>query len=773
MTGRKDLFEESMHLGNSAAWDLDWKKAIEYYRKALEEFPDSAEALVCLGLGLLETGDLKGALASYHRAAQADPADPTPLEKCAEIFEQLGQEADAVEQRNAAASLYLKRQDIEKVLENWAHIARLLPENIDARLRLAMTYERMGRRSEAVFEFKAAASILQHAGNTDRAIEAIQRGLSLMPGDAEAISIFRMLRNGEPLPPPAEPRLVTGLVAPTEEEAVLQVEEVGTDSLEEGPVDPEKAAQQYAMSELATVLLEAQTDKEAGDGRGSGMLSKLSLRARGEKLATASRHLNEGIELQSRGEKRDAAKEFQLALDAGFDQLALRYVMGLLLKDIGEHDQARDHLLACLNDPDLALGANLALGRLARLSHNMEEAAHYLLQALRMADSLSVSANQTEQLNKLYDSIMESQSEAEPKGIARIVENTLKFLSGPEWLQRIRRTREQLETQKPGDEVVPIAEMLVVGGSDSAMQALSRIDELVQRGMHKTAMEEAMLAISQAPNYLPLHTRMAEMMINSGRVEDGVSKLVTIVDTYAVRGEEAKSAEILKRVLEYTPVNVENRTKLINLLIQMDRLDEALDQYLELAEIQRQMAQINEARKVLAGALKLAQDLKVEPTRIIQILHQIGDIDLARLDLRQGVEVYNEIRNLDPNDEVAWAQLVELNLRLGQEGRAARELDGYLDLLVKSGKGSQALEVLEQLVRDFPGKQSLHARLGEAYRVAGRKTDAIAQFDTLGDIQLDADQIQEAIQTIRIIVELEPPDVEGYLELLRNLESGK
>ena len=305
------------------------------------------------------------------------------------------------------------------------------------------------------------------------------------------------------------------------------------------------------------------------------------------------------------------------------------------------------------------------------------------------------------------------------------------------------------------------------------MQALTRIDELVQRGMHKTAMEEAMLAISQSPNFLPLHTRMAEMMISSGRVEEGVNKLITIVDTYAVRGEEQKSAEILRRVMEYTPVNVDNRTKLINLLIQTDRLDEALDQYLELAEIHRQMAQIDEARKVLAGALKLAQDINVEPTRIVQILHQIGDIDLARLDLRQGVQIYEEIRNLDLNDEIAWAQLVELNLRLGQEGRAARELDGYLDLLVKSGKGNQALEVLEQLVRDFPGKQSLHARLGEAYRVAGRKADAITQFDTLGDIQLDADQIQEAIQTIRIIVEMGPPDVEGYLELLRNLESGK
>ena len=78
--------------------------------------------------------------------------------------------------------------------------------------------------------------------------------------------------------------------------------------------------------------------------------------------------------------------------------------------------------------------------------------------------------------------------------------------------------------------------------------------------------------------------------------------------------------------------------------------------------------------------------------------------------------------------------------------------------------------MLEELARKHPGKQPLHARLAEAYRAAGRKADAIAQYDALGEIQLDAGQNQEAIQTIQTIIDLEPPDLEGYLELLRNLK---
>jgi len=66
----------------------------------------------------------------------------------------------------------------------------------------------------------------------------------------------------------------------------------------------------------------------------------------------------------------------------------------------------------------------------------------------------------------------------------------------------------------------------------------------------------------------------------------------------------------------------------------------------------------------------------------------------------------------------------------------------------------------------------LHSRLAEAYRAAGRKADAIAQYDALGEIQLDAGHVQDAIKAIQTIIDLGPPDLEGYQELLQNLQAG-
>jgi len=42
-------------------------------------------------------------------------------------------------------------------------------------------------------------------------------------------------------------------------------------------------------------------------------------------------------------------------------------------------------------------------------------------------------------------------------------------------------------------------------------------------------------------------------------------------------------------------------------------------------------------------------------------MHRMGDIDVSRLDLRQAMRTYEQIRKLDPDDERARRALVDLN----------------------------------------------------------------------------------------------------------------
>ncbi len=775
MTGREDLFEESMRLGHSAAWEQQWDRAIEFYRKALAEFPDDPTALTSLGLAFFETGRMEEALTIYQQAMSSSPDDPIPAEKCSEIFENMGDNRQAIELREAAADLYVRQRNVDKAIENWSHSARLDPGNIAVRSRLALTFERLGRKREAAHEYLSVASILQQNHKVERAVETAQMALRLQPTDPEARSALRALREGVPLPPPTPPRGRTGPLRMTDAEAILKMD--ATQTAEEGEReadDPELAAQDQALTILAAMLFEDSSDDDSssdGDGRGvTGRLGQLRESIGGSKKYQL---LGKAIDLQTRGNKRQAAKEFKRAIDSGIDHPAAHYNLGLLLKDLHDYDGARQHLMVAVGHPELALGANLALGRITRSKGNLPDAARYVLQALRLADNLSVGEGQSTQLNEFYDRIMATLSEGNDEDLSNIVENTVNFLSGPEWIERIKIAREQLDGQATGTAVRPIAEMMAEGRTDRVVHALEKIDHLLSQGYHFSAMEEALLALEYAPGYLGLHLCIAEILLQTGRREIGIQKLQAIAETHRVRGETIQATKIYNRMLKLSPVNIAARDRLINLLTQQDRIEEALKEYIELANIYRQLAEITGARKTLAEALQIAQLNAVETDWLIMILRELADIDIARLDWQRALLVYEQIRKLRPSDDETQIQVIDLNLRLGKEEGAAEALDHYLEQLVSDNRGAEILPMLEEWTREYPGKQVLHSRLAEAYKAVGRKADAIAQYDALGEIQLDAGQVREAIRTIKTILSMDPPDTEGYRELLKNLESGR
>ena len=60
-------------------------------------------------------------------------------------------------------------------------------------------------------------------------------------------------------------------------------------------------------------------------------------------------------------------------------------------------------------------------------------------------------------------------------------------------------------------------------------------------------------------------------------------------------------------------------------------------------------------------------------------------------------------------------------------------------------------------------------RLAKMYLDLHRRQDAIAELDTVGELQLEMGMPQEAIRTVQAIIRLGPDNVEGYRQLLTQL----
>src|SRR5512141_2573361 len=185
MPGREDVFQKAMSEGHSAAWDQQWEQAAAAYRKALEEMPAQPKALTSLGLALFQLQNYPDSLRAYQQAAEAAPSDPVPLEKVAQLSERLGMIPEAIRAFMKAAELYIKSQDSEKALQNWACVTQLDADHVTARSYLAMVHERLGHAPQAATEYLAVASLLQRSGNGPKAAEMIARAVRLQPNSAE------------------------------------------------------------------------------------------------------------------------------------------------------------------------------------------------------------------------------------------------------------------------------------------------------------------------------------------------------------------------------------------------------------------------------------------------------------------------------------------------------------------------------------------------------------------------------------------------------------
>jgi tetratricopeptide (TPR) repeat protein len=770
MAGRREIYDQALRQGSTAAWDQKWDQAIAAYQKALAEFPNEPVAMDHLALAYTQCGQLDLALNTYQELIRHDPQNPVFHEKVGDLLERRGRIAEAVQLRMSAAELYLNRHEATKAIENWFTAAQLVPEDMRVRSKLALAYERTGQQRQAVIEYIALAAVLQRNRQTDQAAQALEQGIRLMPDAPELARARAALKSGKLLaiPPPYKPG-GTGMLTPPPDfpppPPVAKTPEMRS-------ANPLDAAQKKAMSLLAERLFESDKDSPA-DKRAS--LDQLS---RGdEKVASAradqNRFLAQGIDAYSRNAKAEARDSFQRALKAGLETPALHFLIAAIWFEAGDIPHAVPEFQAAADHIALAAGAHYALGRAMRQSGQPYQSAIQLLTALRIVDIGTVPEDQQEYLQRQYETFLEvPEQEQEPEKWDETGQRIEALLTSPEWEGRIKLARAQLDAQSDSPGSAPLAEMLSLGKPQALIEAMGLLENAFRRNQLRTAMELAMLALDHGPTYLPLHQRIAEIQLRDGRQEVALAKLVIIARSYRVRGEGAQAAKVLERILQLNPMDVPSRIELIQLYGQQGNLRGALSLYLDLADVYISQADLDGARQTYESALMMAVQNNADRAWQIQLLYRLGDLYSQRLDFRAALTTFQRILQFDAGDENAAGRVVELMLRLGKANDARLVIDNLTREKTKLGRQDQTIAWLEELVRQKPDDATLRRKLAELYQQRGRIAEAIAQLDALADSQVEAREIPEAILTIRMIMALNPPNAAGYQRVLEKLETG-
>ncbi|MHB1385485.1 MAG: tetratricopeptide repeat protein [Bellilinea sp.] len=776
MAGNQQIFQNAMNNGNSAAWDQNWELAKHYYIAALEEFPNNPGALVNLGLAVFEMGDLEQALVVYRRAAAVSPEDPAPQEKMGLIYESLGRKNEAVRSAMQAADLFLKARDVEKSIDCWERITDLHPDSLTAHTRLAMIFEKLGRKSDAVSEYLSAAGLLQRAGDPGKATQVIMYALNMVPGSSDATQALRQIKLSQPINIPKRAR--TGplpKITPTESQFPESAQTGAASKL-----DPVAEALQHALVELAGALFDqADDDFQSGSPLkskpGLGFLEQGISRtsAAEEARKQVLMHIGQAIEAQTHGQNDQAAEELERAQMAGFTSPALEFDIGFLQSDQDER-HAIQALNAAVRGPEYAMAAYLVMGRIHYHLNEFNSAAVACLQALRLADAETVSETYRADLRQLYDPIIEGQSRStDEEALHSLCDTVFSHLMRSDWLPLLQKARLQIPAAKPGDPPAPLAEMLLEVRSVNVIEALSTIRSLSAKGKLRTAHEEAFRAIAKSPTYLPLHVQVGDMLLQDGQQTEALKKYLLVARLYTLRGERAQAISLLQRVLKIAPMDLEIRNQLIDLLVAEGRVDDAIQQKLEAARANYQLADLETAHEIYKSAMKLAPESSHSRRWAFKILQQLTDIDMQRLDWRSALNNLTQMRTLQPEDPATRARIIDLSYRLNQGGAALAEVDQYVQLLESRNQPAAAAEFLVGQIQEHPNQLDLRLKLIEVYRHGHKVKETIEQLDYLASAYADAGLTARAATMVEEIIFLDPPNRASYEEALKILREIK
>jgi tetratricopeptide (TPR) repeat protein len=714
MAGNRQLFEQAMTRGHSAAWDQQWDKAMAYYRAALTEFSDDSKALTSLGFAMLQADRLDEALAVYQRAAALTPGDPVAPEKCGELFERLGRLNEAAQTYMAVAEIHLTRRDVPKAIDNWSRVARITPDNLNAHSRLALAYERSGRPHEAVPEYLEVARIFQRAGDNEKAAQAANRALQLDPKSSEARDALDKLRRGVPLPVAQKAKSVsfgTGMLSPQALQA-FAFEEAAAEPVHKR-ASPLAAAQAAALEQMAEMLFEEDADAPKG---GAGVLAKGTglLRGGGKSRAQAIMYLGQAISHQSSHEVEAAVTNYENVLSSGLDSPLVSFALGALYLELDRSADAIEHLQPAAARDDVGLGACFGLGEAFRREGKMREALASLLEALKRLDLQLIAPQKQDRLAEAYESTADGLLRGSDSETAQLVNNLVQFLSGDGWEDRARQARQSLDASGEEGQVEPLVNMIATPGAervDRVLESMRLIDSHMTRQLWATAMEEAFYAVHHSPTYLPVHVRMAEILVAENKPEAAALKYRVVAESYRTRGEAARAARLLREVLRLNPLDVGVRARLIDLLRGQGKVEEALKEYFELADTYYQLTDLDSAYGKFSEGLQIAQRSSADRAWSVRFLKKLGDLDMQKLAWREAVRSFEQVKALDPSDEDARVSLIDLYFRLGNAKQGVAELDDYLKMLFAARDLEKARWLLEELANGYPDEPAITARL--------------------------------------------------------------
>ncbi len=733
--------------GHSLIWEQKWDLALKEFEIALQGNPDNPTIHDGIATAKRELGDINGALNHFEKAAELTDQNTIYLRQVADLQQKMGDLTKAAETFMKIGEKHLSQKRLTDAIDNWVLATRFNSDHLKAHERLAKVYENQERPWLAVNEFLEVARIYENQGQLNRALRACERALKIDPRNTEALTAAELLKTGD--------------------RAFPQNSRIHSDQ----PAVGSRLGSNYrsAQIEIPVVAPVAQRLRAAREQMAEDIFSSDVVGSDGDVNLMAL--VSQGLTDQTQGDTDAAIESFLEVITKGLRTPAVLYTLSQLYQTQNHFGEAIPLLNELSDISEYDFVRLYGLGECLRGLGHIGKAMEHYVEALILLDLPTVGADKHDRLKAQYAELLERLSgEAAVDQATSFALSFGRFLQADDWENGVKNARKRLDSLSAEAGTMILGDILNAGSS-RILESLQLSQEYAERGLYDSAIEEVYRAIEVSASYLPAHIQMAELLTLQKKLPQAAEKLKVIGHTFQVRGDTEGAIGAFTKATRVLPQDLDLRQSLIELLGRENRQAEIATQYVGMGDACYRMARLEDARRYYIEGLKISQQTQVEPELKTNLLSHLGDLEMQRLDWKRALPVWLELSRMQPENSQAAKNIVKSLLNLNEVSKGLKQLDQLLVKLIQAKKGREVLQMLEDLVADRPNEPGLVDRLSRLYVRTNQKPKAIALLDRLGESLLDQGKHKSAAKVIQKILSLDPPDPDGYRQLLTQINS--
>ncbi len=774
MAGNRGIYNAAMKRAQAYAWNKDWAEALREYQRATAEFPDDLDARLGTAAAYAGLERWQEALQIYEQLHRERPDDPVILERLGDAYLEVKDRAQAREVYLRLSDLYVMHRKRPQAIAALQRVCELFPQDEETLARLARLYREAGDTLSAAQAMVERVRILFQERRLGEAMAVCEEALQVAPEHRQARELLFRLRQemaarrerGEE---EAGPSVV---VSQYQLEAwIREASERQEKGDLEGALRLYERAVQSGMRRADVCYSLASLYKEAG--RLEQAIELFQMAAKDEEYALSS-HYALGEIYRDLEQLEAAAQEFEQALHLvdlqAIGREAIDDLIQMYQAAADVHERRGDLARAASLYATLAgflQGKRWHPQQVEAFRKRAEELTEKSMFArLRQLGTGMLSAIQEEastgpsQAGGRPESAVPSPSEGGLRSITDFLRPSA--LSRVESQPSLRPLEEALSIAPPAPLQLPVRELDTSGLEEELRELVEASRVYLERGLFYAAIDVCCKVIERAPEYLPIHLRLAEIYERQDRPEMAAAKYQALIQTYLARGEKEQAVEAYRALLSLSPDDISSRSQLADLLLDLGRQEEGVRELIQVAQTYFRLGQTTRAIETFREVRARAPESREVYLEYGLFLLKLGRPEAAVSELRRAVQ-------MDPRDPIGLARI---NIALAWLRDEESFWDSLEAVLRRAEEDEQAGRTMEReykealLIQEMP---LLYYVMGLLQRQAGRIAEALESFQRasqrLGDEPRDPlqlrlcramaeaylalGQIEEAIRTLQ------------------------